>query len=385
MSCTIDSLKSLVKKHDGIGDKAKLSDIIVKHFGLVKDRSVFYCDEFAIRFSRAKSTTFSNTVLSLSNLKKFDDRPFLVCLVTPAKNYLILANSTMLRKVSHSSVMLREDNIKGSFNGSDISKELDGIQNVAENICQLYEVHSAIGFQGNLPRLVEATNNISPTGSKFHITKENQAVIFDAPERSVAFLASDDYSTLESELDGKVSNFKNEILLAAMIENVNLRGRVIEYLIAGEDESLRGNLIEVLQGKAGGLPLFKTENALGDYSRIFEKYRTETDVKTKIMVLSSNPKAYNIDKILEFLAIDSSVFLFYFVGVDPGKVVAPVLVSMFQSDLLAATITLHHWAGRNSRGVTQFNGNAIGDLIRVPSNAIDVKEAKAFLERLISL
>ena len=113
MSEIMDSLKLFVGKHDGIGDKAKLCKIVVKQFGLVKDRSVFYCDNFAIRFSKAKSRTFSNTVLSLSNLQKFDDRPFLVCLVTPKKNHLILANSSMLRKVSHSSSMLREDNIKG--------------------------------------------------------------------------------------------------------------------------------------------------------------------------------------------------------------------------------------------------------------------------------
>jgi len=38
--------------------------------------------------------------------------------------------------------------------------------------------------------------------------------------------------------------------------------------------------------KAGdkGIPQFKTENALGDYQKIFKEYHTETDVKTKIMI-----------------------------------------------------------------------------------------------------
>jgi len=59
-----------------------------------------------------------------------------------------------------------------------------------------------------------------------------------------------------------------------MIENVNVRGRIIEYLIAGEDEALRQQLIHTLQNKANnkGLPAFKTDNTLGDYQRIFDEY-----------------------------------------------------------------------------------------------------------------
>ena len=87
---------------------------------------------------------------------------------------------------------------------------------------------------------------------------------------------------------------------------------------------------------------------MGDYQRVFDNFFTETDVKTKIMILSSNPKAYNLDKILEFLSNDKSVFMFYFVGVDPIRIVNTVLVSMFQTDLLRVTIFLKHWAGRNT-------------------------------------
>jgi hypothetical protein len=96
-----------------------------------------------------------------------------------------------------------------------------------------------------------------------------------------------------------------------------------------------------------------------DYCRMFPAYDTQTDVKTKIMILSSNPKAYNLDKMLEFLSRYRSFFMFYFVGVDPGRIVNTVLVSMFQERLLRATIVLKHWAGRNSRGVTQFEGTTI--------------------------
>ena len=134
-----------------------------------------------------------------------------------------------------------------------------------------------------------------------------------------------------------------------------------------------------------GIPAFKTENNLGDYQRVFDDFLTETDVKTKIMILSSNPKAYNLDKILEFLSHDKSVFMFYFVGVDPIRIVNTVLISMFQTDLLKSTILLRHWAGRNSRGVTQFEGKTIEDLILNPRQSIDSSGAEEFLEKIIAL
>ncbi len=124
---------------------------------------------------------------------------------------------------------------------------------------------------------------------------------------------------------------------------------------------------------------------LGDYHRRFDAFDTETDVKTKIMILNSNPKAYNLDKMLEFLARDKSVFMFYFVGVDPGKIVSTVLTSMFQRDLLGSTILLRHWSGRNSRGVTQFEGKTINDLIVKSDSAIDERQSIEFLKGVIAL
>lgn len=384
---TLDHLREAIAGHHGINDKSKLADIIAAQFGLTKDRSVFYCEEFAIRFSSAAGMSFSNTVLSLSNLKKVDHLPFLVCLVTPSENHLFLANTTMLRKISHSSQQLRFDNIKGSFNGSDIRRDFEGIQNIPTNIERLFDIHSSIGFEGNLVRLVEETNNISPTGHKYEVSDVSRLSIMAAPERAIRFVASPDAGTLKRELDEKVDQYSKEIVLAALIENVNVRGRVIEYLIAGEDDALRQEIIRAVQSNSAskGIPAFKTENALGDYQRVFDDFLTETDVKTKIMILSSNPKAYNLDKILEFLSHDKSVFMFYFVGVDPTRIVNTVLVSMFQTDLLRSTILLKHWAGRNSRGVSQFEGKKIGDLILNPRVDIQAAEAGTFLERIIAL
>lgn len=385
MNDALQQLFAVVKTNDGINDKARLARAVFQKLGLTKDRSVYYCADFAIRFSSSASRNFGNTILSLSNLRKYDDRPFIVCLVTPTENYCLLANTTLLKKISHSSQQLRENNIRGSFNGSDIARDFEGIANSPENIGRLFDIHAGIGFEGNLARLVEATNNISPTGIKFVVEDSAATAILAAPERAARFVVSEDCAVLKAELDAQVSKFQSEILLAALIENVNVRGRVIEYLIAGEDEALRQKLIAALKAGDKGIPKFKTDNMLGDFTRHFPAYHTETDVKTKIMILNSNPKAYNLDKMLEFLANSRSVFMFYFVGVDPGRIVNTILVSMFQEKLLRATILLKHWSGRNSRGVTQFEGIAINELIVKPQSAINIDEAGQFLQRVIAL
>ena len=385
MDNSLYKLIDFIKRLDGQAGKARLQELVQKEFSLTKDRSVFYTDAFAIRFSSSKSTSFSNTVISLSILQKYDDFPFVVCLNTPNKNYLFLANTTFLSKVSHSSQELREDNIRGSINGSDIVKVFNDIYNEPKNFAELFAIHSEIGFDGNLARLVEATNNISPNGSKYNIRAIDKDVILQSPQRAKDFVVSAEYSTLKSELDQMTIAYKNEIILASLIDNVNIRGRVIEYIIAGEDDRLRSEIIHTLQKGTKRIPSFRTKNTLGDFVKVFDKYNTATDIKTKVMILNSAPKAYNLDKMLEFLAKEKSVFMFYFVGIMPNQVVGQVLISMFQDDLRDTTHLLKHWAGRNSRGVSQFSGQTIDTLIKEPNNNIDIVKSQDFLEKIMSL
>ncbi|WP_423907421.1 hypothetical protein [Candidatus Spongiihabitans sp.] len=384
MTDTLHRLLALINENNGINDKARLASIVRDNLGLVKDRSVYYCADYALRFSSATGRNFGNTVLSLSNLRKYDNRPFIVCLVTPSQNHCLITNTTFLKKVSHSSHELRQNNIRGSCNGSDIVRDFEGISNVAENIGRLFAIHAEIGFEGNLVRLVEATNDISPSGNKYHMNNEASVTILEAPGRAMRFVRDEDCAVLKEGLDTQVEKFKMEILLAALIENVNVRGRIIEYLIAGEDESLRQQILSALKD-GDSIPPFMTDNTLGDYHRSFDTFDTETDIKTNIMILNSNPKAYNLDKMLEFLAGDRSVFMFYFVGVDAGKNVNTVLISMFQKDLLSSTILLRHWAGRNSRGVTQFEGKTINDLMVTPDATIDELKSVEFLKRVMEI
>ncbi|MCH7724072.1 MAG: hypothetical protein IIC76_12190 [Bacteroidetes bacterium] len=374
-----------ISDNDGIGNKQNLILKANEQFELIKDRTIYYCDSFAVRFSYSSKTGFSNTVLSLSKLQKFDNVPVLVCLVTQSENKIFIANSTFLTKISHSSHQLRTNNIKGSFNGSDIIKSFNDIENNRDNIESLFAIHSEIGFEGNLVRLVEATNNISPSGNKFLIGSSEKLNVFSAVDRAIFFNNSAYFLELQKDLDERVKKYENEILVASHIENVNIRGRIIEYLILDDNDELKRKLINEIKNEYSRLPHFKTDNTLGDYRKIFENHLTETDVKTKIMILNSNPKAYNIDKFLEFLSRSNTIFLLYFIGIDAEEIVNKVLVSVFQKDLLKSTIVLKHWAGRNSRGVTQFVGTTIHELILNSNNAIERNLADDYLEKLIEL
>ena len=358
----IEQLVLFVSSKAGGADKSQLQSSVQRTFNLVKERSVFYCEWFAIRFCTASSRNFGNTVLSLSALHQYDNIPFIVCLVTPTQNYLMLANTTFLKKISHSSQALRRDNIKGSFNGSDIMREFEGVENIPKNFEFLYSSHENYSFEENLDRLVEATNNIAPTGKRFMPTESQEECIRKSVDRAISFLRSNEYEILNDDLNGRVRAVESEIVIAAFIDNVNLRRRIIEYLITAEDD-LKATLMKSLRTRQP-LPEIFTADELGDYEREFDRYITETDIKTKVLFLSSNPKGYNIDKLLAFLAEEKSVYLVYVVAIDENKTIQTRLCSMFNRQLLSGTRIIKHWAGRNSRGVTQYDGRALEAIIK---------------------
>ena len=374
----VDELVHTVAANHGIGDKSALAALIQKKFGLTKDRSVYYCKWFAIRFCKSANRSFGNTVLSLSALQKYDDRPMIVCLVTPSRNYMMLANTSFLKKVSHSSQELRIDNIRGSFNGSDIMRFYEEIENCEENFEFLFTSHENYTFHENLTRLVEATNGICPSGHRFEPSEKEEQCIYRSVDRAISFLASEDYHALDSDLKSRVREVASEIAIAAFIDNVNLRGRIIEYLIT-ESGTLHSALIHALH-TGEPLPEIFTADKLGDYERQFDDYRTATDIKTKVLFLSSNPKGYNIDKLLAFLAQDQSVYLVFIVAIDEQEQIRTRLCSLYNIQLLSATRIIKHWAGRNSRGVTQYVGKALEDIVFAFDNKIDAEAARRFID-----
>ncbi len=104
------------KAENPTADKADIQGAFCRRFRPTKIRSVYVGGGYAIRFSEARTGTFSNTVLSLFALQMRDAEPFVVAVVRPRYVEFLLANSTFLKKISHSSRELRTNNIGSSGN-----------------------------------------------------------------------------------------------------------------------------------------------------------------------------------------------------------------------------------------------------------------------------
>ena len=110
-------------------------------------------------------------------------------------------------------------------------------------------------------------------------TESQVECIRESVDRAISFLHSKEYGILHDDLNNRVRAVESEIAIAAFIDNVNLRGRIIEYLITAEDD-LKATLMCCLRTRQP-LPEIFTADELGDYEREFEHYLTETDIKTK--------------------------------------------------------------------------------------------------------
>ena len=359
----ISFIHSFASKNRGYSKKQILR-AVKDSFNLTKDRAVYHCPEFAIRFSKASGRSFSNTVASLSKLKKYDDRPFIVCVVRPAEIELLLANSTFLKKISHSSQHLRVDNIRGSFNGTDIIREYSGIVNTFENFDELFRIHRKFTWSENLLRLVEETNSIVPTIALFEPSREQIDKILSAPYTAKSLSNNTEYFQLNNELSELIQDKIDAIIQAARINNVNLRGNKIEQIISNA-----GNL-----------------HSLEDISRkLSNGTQIYIDIKTKILTRSSNPKGYNIDKMLRVLSYGNVALSFLFIGINvKDESISSRLVSILDSTILNSTRIQFHWAGRNSRGVTQLSGDLKSIFSNVFSEEINEPFAKTFLKDLIN-
>lgn len=368
-------------------NKARVEEEVSRKYHFIKDRKVYHNDYFAVRFSYSKSSSdsFSNTVLSLSALEKYDRIPFFVVLIRQAAdNMIFLANTTFLKKISHSSQELSMTNIKGSFNGSDIMRDYDGKENCPHNFDYLFAIHQGLEWEDNLSRLVDATSNIKAVVQKYTPSKNEVVNILDSVTRAESFVKSGNYNILNDDLNERCNKCRNEILVASHIENTNIRGRLIEALITSDDEE-RKELIKNLQDMENALPSYDTKNGLGDYYVEFKDADTYTDIKTKVIYLNSNPKAYNVDKFLKQMADTRSVFMFFFIGVDEKSIFNTLLCSVYHGKLIDNTILQFHWAGRSSRGAAQFNGTAIDEMLKEGNfkNVIESNKARDFLQKLI--
>jgi len=345
--------------------KEAIADAVKNRFVLSQNRSVYYNNHFAIRFSTAIGSSFSNTVLGLATLRRYDQIPFIVCVVRANNIELLLANSTFLRKISHSSQQLRLDNVRGSFLGHDILREYEGITNIPLNFEKLFLIHKEFTWDENLLRLVKATNSIVPSGSRYMPTLQEQSNILASAEIAHALSSNSEYINLGITLSQLVAENQAAILEAGEIDNINVRGNRIEQIITSA-------------GNFHGVEDLSFTLSLG--SRIL------VDIKTKILTLASSPKGYNIDKVLRSLGTGNTVFCFFFIGLNlEAQALSSRLISILDTSILNATRIQFHWAGRNSKGVTQLTGDLSPIFLSSYSETVDIDQAKSFLQRLIEL
>ena len=352
------------KKHRDAG-KSEIASAASSHFGLTSHRAIFAADDVAVRFSSAAGQSFSNTVCSLSALRPFDDRRFVVVVVRPDSTDYFLANTTFLKKISHSSQHFRIDNVRGSFNGSDILREYGGLQNLPVNFDQLFAMHQEFTWDENVTRLAEATGLIRGTGQRFVPSPAQRQAILASPALARDLIGRRDYVDVKKELNKLVVEKTGAILRHAAVDNVNIRGNLIEQEITGGVNM--HDLGDLVRPLGGGTVL-------------------HIEIKTKLMDRASAPKAYNVDKALDALSDGRTAIAFCFVGVDLGRqAVCSSVVSIFDMTVLSATRVQFHWAGRNSRGVTQLTGNLAALFHADYQESVDVEQARAFLEELLGL
>lgn len=375
-----------VNKH--ISTKNEMIAAVSSRFAMARDgRALFHTDSFAVVFCYSKNSAFSNAVLSLSKLEKYDGMPCFVVLVRKnLDNVIYLINTTFLDKISHSSQNLRADNIRGSFLGGNIRKELPeiGKRNIPADFDELFSYHQTFTWQENIERLVENTNNIKSNKAKVVLDDAELRNVFEAPERAVRFVTSADYEALLADLRSRCEAVKEAIRIASHIDKVNIRGRLIEVLITS-DCAERNRLLSNLEEAEHLLPSYDTRNDLGDCVFHCTHATVYTDIKTKILYLDSNPKAYNIDKFLECMGRDNSVFMFFFVGIDERGFLNTALASVFHDTLQRMTLLQSVWAGRGTRGTAQFCGKAINEILHTPHfvNKINEEESRRFLQVLL--
>lgn len=94
------------------------------------------------------------------------------------------------------------------------------------------------------------------------------------PDKSIDLIIADPPYNLTKSFNGttfakKKAAVESEIAIAAFIDNVNLRGRIIEYLITAEDD-LKATLMYCLRN-GQPLPEIFAADELGDYEREFDR------------------------------------------------------------------------------------------------------------------
>lgn len=347
-------------------NKKTLVDSIAKKLNLSrKNTNIYYNSDISIRFSSVANGGYSNTFKRFKYILENDDKPFLACIIRKNKIEFLLANSTFIDKVSHSSKILHRWKIRGSVNLSNIIRNFNGYINELVNFEELFKLHREVPQEDNIERIIENTKLIKSNRERFDIQSDQHKIILGNIQFIKGIESDSQFITLKNQLIDKVIRHKNEILRISKINNVNIRGNSIEQLITtGKNSHELGDVFEIINNDQ----------------------RIIIDIKSKLMNYSSAPKAYNIDKLLEALSKEKTYFGYLFIGIDlSNNDVKARLTSFIDRLLIDNTKIQHHWSGQNRRGTTQLTDNIKDVFADDFQNEIDINQSKSFLEMLISI
>ncbi|MFC6333185.1 hypothetical protein ACFP56_11170 [Paenibacillus septentrionalis] len=367
------AVRAYYKQHTPI-EKSRAVDELTSQLSFVKKGKLYIAmdEQYAVRFSYSTKDSFANTVLALKNVLKYDHIPVILCLLKPLSYEFMLVNTTFLKKISHSSKALTETNIRGSFLGHDIMREIELAPdrlflNTPEHFSELFAFHQGIDTDENITRLVEETSQISSQRSAYIIDAATQARIHQSLLYS--FTKEEELQRVKRELDQLVAQHHEQILRIATEEaaNVNLRGNRIEQLLTKEGLNQHGLADEIRLLEDGG--------------------RLLIDIKTSIGSATANAKLYNIDKQLEALSDGRTVCAVYLLHMNTEKQrIETYMLNSFDEDLLDQMLVQHHWSGRNARGSSQLHARVFQALSagnRQPR--LNKERALAFIDGLIAM
>lgn len=390
------TITEIVSRLKDIHSKPECVNILMNEYKMIKDHSILFKEnEFAIRvsYTKNKNENFSNTIISLSKIFDKDKIPFICARITPDENFYYLINSSFIKKVSHSSKNLDFNNIKGSILGHDILKTIlidkcsscsEFLSNEPKNFEEIYfTFHCNNSFEENLKNIVEKTKNIKPILKKVEINDLMKLNILNSPNLHQEFCNSQYFNEIEELLNERVEKTRSNILdsIVSTGNNPKQYGEYIQNLIVkGEEKTFEESMNNFLTNKKN-----INDHRLDDFLIVKNNKNCSIDIKIKVINLNSAPKGVNLDKLLEFLGKENSIFLFYFVGIDENKkTLSTKLAPLFDKSLLYTSYITNHWSGINRRGTIQLQGKAINDiLLGFKAIDIDIYFAKEKLKEYI--
>lgn len=299
----------------------------------------------------------SNTVTSLKNILKHDDVPFIAVFLDRAAVRFMLANSSLVKKASHTSQGITHQRIKGSINGGDILNALGDTPNDRTHLDALFAQHVEEDHAEHRERIVEATLAIKGRAP-------SAAPDWEAVDRNLSagsgLLDNATLQEIRAKLFERVEQMKDAILACASHTTPKAFGDCVERMILGADPA----------------------HALGDI--LFAYGRIAVDIKARKAGVPSSPKAVNVQKLVDHLSTGPGAALYFMVTVDVAKgTLSCNLIQMLHPDLLPHYWHDVRWSGRGSLGTLSFKGDLSSVLSEPERLELDPAAAVAKLQALL--